>query len=498
MTVLPIVGRELAVSFHTGAVPTGCASGSAVALALFCVPCAFSEVPISEFGQGIFIFLGSVNSAFASWRGFPHRRQSLRRKTGRNSRPPLPDRSEGIRRGAGQDGLEFSRRFFRAARRFSRAGPAADDRRAGRRGVLADDAGFHRHDVFFLGLGMLVSAASREGRQAMGGTFVILAFLVGVLPLLWLVQSQLSNRLPLDFLLWPNPVYAFIKGFDDSYLTIFGTAGFLDGDGDPLYPGDGQHPRRQFAAAALVAKRFRRRCDPGVAHAFDSWQSAAAASTVGREKPLPLVALGDRAGQSALNRLLILLGLLWFGTVVLSTERSLMGMYFSFTLMLTFGLHFAAKILIASESGRRFHQDRQSGAMELLLATPLPTEEIVNGQRDALRIQFHRALWLISIVNVLTLLAGIATFVVRVLQNACRNHEFSLGPDCHDERSFPRRRCPALAGCQRADLAGNVAGIDRKKISPLRPGGLGPGDGPALAGVPVFLCDWTDDGRRGQ
>jgi hypothetical protein len=133
---------------------------------------------------------------------------------------------------------------------------------------------------------------------------------------------------------------------------------------------------------------------------------------LGEKSPFFWVALGDRAGQSALNRLLILLGLLWAGTLVLGTDQSRMGMFFSFALTLTFGLHFAAKILIASESGRRFHQDRQSGALELLLATPLPVEDIVNGQREALRLQFQRALWLISIVNVLTFLTGMAIILV--------------------------------------------------------------------------------------
>jgi hypothetical protein len=113
-----------------------------------------------------------------------------------------------------------------------------------------------------------------------------------------------------------------------------------------------------------------------------------------------------------MNRLLILLGLFWTFVTAFSGDRR--GMFASLGTMLVFGMHFAAKILIASESGRRFHQDRQSGAMELLLVTPLPAESILNGQQAALRNQFHRALWLISIVNLLTLACFIAISVVQI------------------------------------------------------------------------------------
>jgi hypothetical protein len=104
-----------------------------------------------------------------------------------------------------------------------------------------------------------------------------------------------------------------------------------------------------------------------------------------------------------MNRMLILLGLLWAGSLVLSAVPTRM-VYGRFALFLVFGLHFAAKVLIASESGRRFHLDRQSGVLELLLATPLRVEDIVAGQREALRRQFQWAVWAISLANIVTLI----------------------------------------------------------------------------------------------
>jgi hypothetical protein len=103
--------------------------------------------------------------------------------------------------------------------------------------------------------------------------------------------------------------------------------------------------------------------------------------------------------------MLVLPGLLWAGSLVFLLDNS----NIPFAIYLAFGLHFAAKVLIATESGRRFHLDRQSGAMELLMVTPLPARDIVAGQRDALRKQFRPALWLISVVNVVTLVVIFAT-----------------------------------------------------------------------------------------
>jgi ABC-type transport system involved in cytochrome c biogenesis permease component len=50
--------------------------------------------------------------------------------------------------------------------------------------------------------------------------------------------------------------------------------------------------------------------------------------------------------------------------------------------------HTLLKIWVATEASRRFSADRQSGALELLLSTPLPVGSIVRGQTMALERQF--------------------------------------------------------------------------------------------------------------
>jgi len=248
-----------------------------------------------------------------------------------------------------------------------------------------------------LAIGMLVSAASREGRQAIPRTFGAITLLAGVLPLLWELQSLGGGHL--DFLLWPSPVYAYIKGFDDSYLTRYGAQEFWTALATLF----------SLASGCIITASI---------HLPRSWQKDSAAdpnmerphfhffSETPRRRRPPLadknpffwLALGDRFG----TWILALLGLLWAVMMALSAVLP-QDMGVQLGMMVAFGLHLAAKVLIASESGRRFHQDRQSGALEVLLATPLPARDIVAGQREALWKQIQPALWLIPMVNVLTL-----------------------------------------------------------------------------------------------
>jgi hypothetical protein len=64
-----------------------------------------------------------------------------------------------------------------------------------------------------------------------------------------------------------------------------------------------------------------------------------------------------------------------------------------------FGLHVLLKVLVAMEAGRRISEDRQSGALELLLVTTLPINAIIQGQRTALQRHFKRPILLLVALN---------------------------------------------------------------------------------------------------
>jgi ABC-type transport system involved in cytochrome c biogenesis permease component len=404
MTFLPIVGRELAVASRRAGTYWLRFWMAAGALAIFCIPFLDSSNSITEMGQVVFIMLGSVLLGFSMLAGVFLTADSLsvEKREGTLGLLFLTD-LKGYDVVLGKLAVNSLHVFCGLLAVFPvLALPLLTG------GLSVGE--FWRTMLVFIGtmyfslsIGMLVSATSHEGRQAMTGTFVLIALAAGVLPLLWQLQTYLLHHWYLDFLLWPSPVHAYIKGFDASYLTRYGRQEFWAAMGTLFSLGSAC-----IVAASLLLPR--------------SWQKSSAADPnrqrarfqffgksrwrrppLADKNPFLWLALGDRAGQSAMKRMLVLLGLLWAVTLVLSADRPRGPMYFSFAVMLVFGLHFAAKVLIAVESGRRFHQDRQSGALELLLVTPLPVEDIVNGQREALRRQFKPAVGAICLVNVLTL-----------------------------------------------------------------------------------------------
>jgi ABC-type Na+ efflux pump permease subunit len=69
---------------------------------------------------------------------------------------------------------------------------------------------------------------------------------------------------------------------------------------------------------------------------------------------------------------------------------------FQSMIFITFGITFVFKFLVASEASRRLNDDHRSGALELLLVTPLSVRKIIAGQREALRRMFLAPILLIE------------------------------------------------------------------------------------------------------
>jgi ABC-type transport system involved in cytochrome c biogenesis permease component len=69
-------------------------------------------------------------------------------------------------------------------------------------------------------------------------------------------------------------------------------------------------------------------------------------------------------------------------------------------------VHFIFKFWIAGEAPRQFMDDRRSGAMELLLSSPLKVEELIHGRMRALRRQFELPGLVILAADLVFLAAG--------------------------------------------------------------------------------------------
>jgi hypothetical protein len=142
-----------------------------------------------------------------------------------------------------------------------------------------------------------------------------------------------------------------------------------------------------------------------------SWQEKSAASRVtGRMGWLQRMRFGDAGFRYSrrwrLNRnpfhwlatrdrwpgrssALVLAGLLlvWFCFLVgcFSKSGRTKDVSFGVVMFMGYGIHQVLKCLIAIESSRRLSEDYHSGALELLLVTPISVRQILDGQRRALR-----------------------------------------------------------------------------------------------------------------
>jgi ABC-type transport system involved in multi-copper enzyme maturation permease subunit len=264
---------------------------------------------------------------------------------------------------------------------------------------------------FSLTLGILVSSMCRSARKAMALTFLLLLCVTGGFPavasiLHWYYHWQHAN-----FLFLPSPGFAYAMAFDSLYTkngpaVFFMSLGLLQG----LSWGC-------VALAAFIAPR--------------SWQDrpATVQSLRWRER-WQLWSYGNLAERHAFRRHLLdqnayfwlaararlkpalvwgtlgCLACLWvLGLTKYQREDWLNGGIYVTTAIV---LNCLLKGWVASEAGRQLAAERQQGALELLLSTPLTVRDIMRGQLLALKRQFFGPL---LVVLTLLLVFMVATLV---------------------------------------------------------------------------------------
>jgi hypothetical protein len=82
-------------------------------------------------------------------------------------------------------------------------------------------------------------------------------------------------------------------------------------------------------------------------------------------------------------------------------SRPSQGLSFGVLILIAYGLHMVIKLMLMTEASRRLNEDRRSGALELLLATPLSVPDIIHGQRRALWKSFRSPIGLMLAVNLI-------------------------------------------------------------------------------------------------
>jgi ABC-type Na+ efflux pump permease subunit len=257
-----------------------------------------------------------------------------------------------------------------------------------------------------LSIGMVVSALTRETRQAMSATLLIIIFLAGILPLCWWIQTASFPGSQWDFLLWPSPGYLYLRAFDyywrfgagatlfwNSFLTIFILASIAlltacfylpqawheKGETEKRCPE--QNWRRRFRFGSTVrqlANRWRLEFNPFY------WLSSR-----------------DRLPSRVAKTAIAFLSLIWLGCYAgcYSSNGRTKDTCFGIVMFLSYGIHQVLKALFTIEASRRLSEDRQSGALELLLVTPLSVSRILSGQRRALAEAFRWPMIFVAILN---------------------------------------------------------------------------------------------------
>lgn len=262
-----------------------------------------------------------------------------------------------------------------------------------------------------LSVGLFVSSISQETRGAMVGTFLVMLGLAGVLPLLWGLALTGSVGSRFGFLLWPCPPVAYQQAFDVYYSMGRGAGMFWKCVGTQFALGTSC----LIAACVFLPRvwqesgRRERPKSQGRSFRLD-WGRRSAAMALREDEPFHwLVARDYKMRRTATVVFLVLLAL-WavFFTGLCTRQGMAQGVSFTFAMFLAYGLHLVLKCLVAVEVSRRLSEDRQSGALELLLVTPLPVEDIIAGQVAGIWRGFRWQLVALTLVNLALLVYGLA------------------------------------------------------------------------------------------
>jgi hypothetical protein len=262
-----------------------------------------------------------------------------------------------------------------------------------------------------LSVGMFISSVSRDARGAMSGTFLVMLALAGVMPLLWLLSLSGNMRGGYEFILWPSPPHAFQRAFDDYYSGGRGAERFWNSVLTML----GIGTSCLLAASVLLPRVWQESGEVSREKRiwnrwlFASWtkQRAKEAGQLLRDtRPYLWLATRDGRPRALAHCAFILLTPAWvylYAMILRMAGRDMNGVEVPILFLLTYGMHLILKCLVAAEASRRFSEDRASGALELLLVTPLRPAEIVASQFRGVWLSFRWCFLVLTLMNLLLL-----------------------------------------------------------------------------------------------
>ena len=242
-----------------------------------------------------------------------------------------------------------------------------------------------------LSVGMCISAAVRDARQAMAGALLGLVVMAGLPPALRWLGYVLFHIWPSGMVVWPSPVCAFVAALDAAYRGYNGSYDFWMS----LLTVSWLSLGLLVLAVVWLPRAWQEKAGGARGHSRSVTPSdavpASSAPRITRLRqalevnPYLWLASRVRACDSLGRALIALLIALWLcflaPSVVLQDGKAA----FVLCLFSAYAVHQVGKYLVALEATRQLSEDRKSGALELLLVTPLPETQILSGQAQALQ-----------------------------------------------------------------------------------------------------------------
>lgn len=242
---------------------------------------------------------------------------------------------------------------------------------------------------FSLGVGMFASACCQNQRVATALTMLLILLVAAGSPALGLAEWWLRDwhgSIQLGFLL-PSPVFTYYCGVDALYGRVSGwsyfwSLGIVHGLAwSFLMLASFIAPRSWHDKAVSVGGQRRREWLRSTAEGDANLRQTFRARALDRN---PFYWLATRPRSRALWSWLplILTSFIWaWGLAQTGTDWLDPSVY----VITAYALSVAMKGMIGAEAGRHLLADRKSGALELLLTTPLTVRQIVRGQWLSLR-----------------------------------------------------------------------------------------------------------------
>lgn len=265
---------------------------------------------------------------------------------------------------------------------------------------------------FSLAVGMFCSAISRDERRSMVAAFAIVMVIAGGFPFLGLLchewQAIRALRPLAEPLLVPSPGYAAVMAFEipftkSAFNYFYPSVIFTHALSWGLLLASSLIVPRTWQDRALSPAQLRRREKLEQLRLGTAEKRRAIRQRLLDINPLLWLIARNRTRSTAVWAFLGAVGVIWaIGLSVSPRDWQDEGAYVT----TAFIVQLTLKFWIGSEACRRFSNDRQSGALELILSTPIQVKEIVRGQVLALERQFAGPVFAVLIMDFVFLMSG--------------------------------------------------------------------------------------------